>query len=134
VRFLTVLFIFYLFANALTIKPILSKIDNLSHLEIKSKKIHVKYNPFYNSTKIYNKKIKNFQIESAKKVNTLILGAIINDKAFINGAWHRVGDSIYGFKITKITNYLVYLNKKNKKMTLSTKNSKKILIIKDKNK
>jgi len=79
VRILTVLFIFYLFANALTIK-----------------------------------KIKNFKIKSTKKVNTLILGAIINDKAFINGAWYKV--------------------KKNKKMILSTKNSKKILIIKDKNK
>jgi len=134
VRFLTVLFISYLFANALTIKPILSKIDNLSRIEIKSKKIHVKYNPFYKSAKIYNKKIKNFKIKSVKKVNILILGAIINNKAFINGAWHRVGDRVYGFKITRITNYFVYLNKKNKKMILSTKNSKKILIIKDKNK
>jgi len=134
VRILTALFIFYLFANALTIKPILSKIDNLSHLEIKSKKIYIKYNPFYNSVKIYNKKIKNFKIKSTKKVNTLILGAIINDKAFINGAWYKVGDRIYGFKITRIANYFVYLNKKNKKMILSTKNSKKILIIKDKNK
>jgi hypothetical protein len=57
-----------------------------------------------------------------KRTKKLELSAIINDTALIAGKWYKLGDSVRGYKITKITLTDVILERKGgKKITLTTK-------------
>ncbi len=38
-------------------------------------------------------------IATPKKEENLVLGGILNEKAFINGTWHKIGDEVYGYKL-----------------------------------
>ncbi len=44
----------------------------------------------------------------------LELTAILNDKAYINGRFYKIGDTISGYKIVKIADSYVVLKKKDK--------------------
>ena len=64
-------------------------------------------------------------IKTAQKVNNgLSLEAILNKSALINGKWYKIGDSLYGYTITKIDIKSVALIK-NKKTTILSTQSKK---------
>lgn len=49
--------------------------------------------------------------EKVEKKEPKILEAILNDSARIDGLWYKVGDSIYGLKITSIGEEEVKLSK-----------------------
>ncbi len=62
-----------------------------------------------------------------KKRKGLILTAIINTSAMINGRWYKIGDKVNGYKVSKIDMRSVLLTKKSKKLLLSTNSKSKNL-------
>jgi len=60
-----------------------------------------------------------------KKRKGLILTTVINTSAMINGKWYKTGDTVSGYKVSKIDSTSVLLTKKSKKLLLST-NSKNL--------
>ena len=55
------------------------------------------------------------------------LGAIINDKAFINKVWLRVGDTLEGYKVTDIGQKSATLVQDEREIKIFLKKSKSIL-------
>ena len=55
------------------------------------------------------------------------LGAIINDKAFINKVWLKVGDTLEGYKLTDIGQKSATLVQDERKIKVFLKKSKSIL-------
>lgn len=80
-----------------------------------------------NAQKINNKKV----YKKKKRYVKLTLSMIMNKKARINSKWYKLGDTLYGYKITKIDENRVTLTQKGKKRILTTYTKKKNLIIKD---
>jgi len=68
--------------------------------------------------KIYKKRKKHSLVYVNLKVS---LDAIMNKSALINGRWYKVGNSVKGFKVVKITSNSVILVKDNKRAILSIK-------------
>ncbi|WP_457748861.1 hypothetical protein [Sulfurimonas sp.] len=67
----------------------------------------VNYDPFYKSQRILH------STPSKPKNKSLVLNAVFNNKAFINGKFYTVGDKILGYKIKKIyTQSVVIQNRK----------------------
>ena len=66
--------------------------------------------------------------EKTAKVN-FTLGAIVNDAAFIDGAWRRVGDLVGDFKVNAIENNRVVLKKKDRTIFLYFRKAKKLLTV-----
>jgi hypothetical protein len=64
----------------------------------------------------------------ALKTN-FILDAIINDKAFIDGAWRQAGDSVGDFEVASVASDHVVLKRKNRTITLYFRATKNILKI-----
>jgi hypothetical protein len=58
---------------------------------------------------------------------SFVLGAIVNTTAFIDGAWHRVGDTIGDFRLESIAEDHVVLKRKNRTITLYFRKAKNIL-------
>ncbi len=58
--------------------------------------------------------------KTIKKKKALSLTMLINSSALINGKWYKQGDTVKGYKISKINSKSVLLTKKNKKLLLST--------------
>lgn len=56
-----------------------------------------------------------------------LLGAIINKFAMINGKWYKVGSTIKGYKIRKISYNSVLLVRDRKRLLLSTKSRGKTI-------
>ena len=56
-----------------------------------------------------------------------VLGAIVNDAAFIDGAWKRRGDSVGDFQLDAIKDDHVVLKRKNRTITLYFRRTKNIL-------
>lgn len=50
-------------------------------------------------------------VKVGKRRYHFILSAIVNDRVKINRHWYRVGDKIYGFKIVRVANGSVYLQR-----------------------
>ena len=50
----------------------------------------------------------------------LILDAIMNNSALINGKWYKLGQSVKNYKIISIENDSIVLSKNRKRITLST--------------
>lgn len=50
-------------------------------------------------------------VKVGKKRYRFTLTAIVNDRVKINRRWYRVGEKIYGFKIVRVANGSVYLQK-----------------------
>ncbi len=88
-------------------------------------------NPFIflnkNRPKIKKKSVTNYKVKKTyskkrykSKRKRLMLDAIMNKSALINGTWYKVGQSINGYKIVNINNNSILLTKNNKKIQLST--------------
>jgi len=74
-----------------------------------------------------NSTVRTFAPATAEKPVKFILGAIINDAAFIDGKWHRVGDEINGFKVMSIASDRVTLKQGERTVVLFFKKTKSIL-------
>jgi len=67
---------------------------------------------------------------SEKAIKTdFVLGAVINDSAFIDGKWHRPGDAVGDFRLDSIEDGHVVLKRKNRTITLYFRKTKDILKI-----
>lgn len=60
-----------------------------------------------------------------------VVSAVMNDKAFINGAWYRVGDKVNNQEITYIQNHFVSLKEGNRLIVLSVGSNRRVLRTKD---
>ena len=57
------------------------------------------------------------------------LGAIVNNTAFIDGAWKKVGDAVGDFQLDAIEDGHVVLKRKNRTITLYFRKTKNILTV-----
>ena len=62
-----------------------------------------------------------------KKKKGLSITMLMNSSAMINGKWYKVGDTVNGYKVSKIDSTSVLLTKKSKKLLLSTNSKSKNL-------
>ena len=62
-----------------------------------------------------------------KKKKALSITMLMNSSAMINGKWYKVGDTVNGYKVSKIDSTSVLLTKKSKKLLLSTSSKNKNL-------
>ncbi|AZV47065.1 hypothetical protein C3L23_07200 [Nautilia sp. PV-1] len=104
----------FVFADVLTI------ITKIKQME--------KYKPVFKTVPAYNIFTKDIEINKSKitavpKQNSLVLNAIFQNKANINGIWVKRGDNIEGYVVVKITDKEVVLKKDNiyKKLSLTPK-------------
>ncbi len=82
-----------------------------------------------------NASISNTSTNSIKNVHnvqnniepTFKLYAVMNSNALINGKWIKLGESINGYKVMKITQSDVILSKSSKEIKISTKSKYKKL-------
>lgn len=58
--------------------------------------------------------------DDTKKQVSMVLSAIINNSALINGEWYKLDQSIKGFIVSSITRTSVVLTKGSKKLVLTT--------------
>jgi len=82
-----------------------SKIETLQILD-NNLSVEVSFNRYY------KKDLKNLELISKNRKNKIVfnLNAIVANRAFINGKWLNIGDTINSFKIIKIENKGVILN------------------------
>lgn len=57
------------------------------------------------------------------------LGAIVNDTAFIDGSWKKVGDTVGDFQLDAIGDSHVVLKRKNRTITLYFRKTKNMLTV-----
>ena len=69
------------------------------------------------------------KVYKAKKV--LMLKAVMNNSALINGEWYKSGDTVNGYKVMQVNRFSVLLNKKKKELLLTTQSSSKKLNFKN---
>jgi hypothetical protein len=88
----------------------------------KNKRVYTKTKSF-----LSNKKIKTTQASSnnnnialQKPTKPLVLSAIINNSALINGQWYKVNDYIDNFKLSIVNRTSVVLSRGATKLVLST--------------
>ena len=67
-----------------------------------------------------------------KKKKSLSVTMLMNSSAMINGRWYKVGDTVNGYKVSKMDINSVLLTKKSKKLLLSTNSKSKKLNFKNK--
>jgi len=111
-----IIFIFFSLLYA-DITYIISEIKKIEKFKPVFKKI-IHYNIFEYETNIAKKNIAGV----SKKNFNLEIYAIFQNRVNINGKWFKIGDSINGYKILKITNNYVYLKQNNQILKLSIKN------------
>jgi len=66
-----------------------------------------------------------------KPSKVLMLKAVMNNSALINGKWYKSGDTINGYKVMQVNRFSVLLNKKKKELLLTTQSSSKKLNFKN---
>ncbi|WP_373036017.1 hypothetical protein [Sulfurimonas sp.] len=86
------------------------------------------------STVKYKKRANNTTATSDAKsiilqqpTKPLVLSAVINDSALINGEWYKLNDSVDSFKLSIVNRTSVVLTKGNGKLVLSTSDTKRSL-------
>lgn len=67
-----------------------------------------------------------------KKKKSLSVTMLMNSSAMINGNWYKVGDTVNGYKVSKMDTHSVLLTKKSKKLLLSTNSKSKNLNLNNK--
>lgn len=119
-----ILFILMLNLNATDLKE---RIEKLSVLAPKTDIVYANYDPFEKGKKVVLK-----TIEAKAPTKVLHVTTILNNKAFIESKWYKVGDSVKGYKIVQITANSVLTKKSGKIVKLGIKKSEKLLKIRDK--
>ncbi len=122
------------------IKPPRKGMNNTNLANIKSPFIFLNAK----SKKRYtNYKRKNNNYKSSKKVATVssngtdsikksssgkfVLSAVINKSALINGEWYKVNDTVSNYKVLSVNRTTVILSNSNRKLVLSTSDTKRTL-------
>ncbi|WP_321777966.1 hypothetical protein [Sulfurimonas sp.] len=62
-----------------------------------------------------------------KLPKNLVLSAVINKSALINGEWYNLNDSLYGYKLSSVKRTTIILSRGESKVTLSTRDKKQNL-------
>ncbi|MDD3344245.1 MAG: hypothetical protein PHR87_11810 [Sulfurospirillaceae bacterium] len=107
-----------------------AKLDELMQHKSNQDNFSIDYNPFINESMMAA--IDNKSVESHTETKrSLRLVAILNQKAYINGQWYRVGQSVNGYKIIKIREQSVELKKDGKTKILAFEEAKELLHVKD---
>ena len=106
------------------------KLEELMNAQNTQSNIVIDYNPFITQGTILGA-ITNTAQSTGESMRALRLVAIINQKAFINGQWYSVGQSIDGNKIVKIYKQSVDLKKGNKITHLAYEEARELLHVKD---
>jgi len=118
-KIIFIIFSLLLYADVTYIINEITKIEKFKPVFKKIKH----YNIFEYETNIAtNIPTKNTASRSEKGSFNLKIYAIFQNRVNINGKWFKVGDTINGYKIVKITNNYVYLKRNNKTLKLSITN------------
>ena len=107
-----------------------AKLEELMHVQNTQPDIVIDYNPFITQATM-SEAVNNTVQGNGESKRALRLVAIINQKAFINGRWYHVGQSIDGNKIVKIYKQRVDLKKGNKITHLAYEEARELLHVKD---
>lgn len=91
------------------------KVKRVSKRDRKYKKVTKKVH--YH--KVYRRKIVNVSLN-------VHLSAIMNHSFLVSGKWYKKGDILKGFRVTKIENGKVFLEKDNKRAVLSMSKTNKL--------
>lgn len=67
----------------------------------------------------------------APSVPPTVVSAVMNDKAFINGVWYRIGDRVNNHEITYIDKKFVGLKEGNRLKMVGVGSSRRVLGTKD---
>lgn len=112
--------IFLIFAVSFVFADVLNIITQIKQMET--------YKPVFKPLPDYNIFTKDIEIQNSKvatlpKQNTLVLNAVFQNRADINGKWVKKGDNIEGYLVIKISDKEVVLKKdgKYKKLLLTPK-------------
>lgn len=65
------------------------------------------------------------------KIPSIVVGAVMNNKAFINGAWYRVGDRINNQEVTYIHTNFVGFKEGNRLTMIAVGGTRRVLGIKE---
>ena len=116
--------------NADNIDEIVTKINSQRHSTIPKDKLTTITSPMPKLVVIDDNATKDANKTLVKdKKDSFILTATMNNSAFINGNWIKVGDRINGYKLVDIMKDSVYLKDGNKtKMIFFKSDAKKIKI------
>ena len=126
------------------IKPPRKGMSNSNIANIKSPFIFLKKNRSESKSKKYTKtksKPTNYlrskktivassnssDVISKKAPKHLILSAVINNSALINGKWYKLNDNIHSYKLSSVNRTSVVLTKGKRKLVLSTSDKKRNL-------
>ena len=97
-------------------KSSITKVKNPFIFLLKNKSSKKKNSFKSNSTKKYHKKKRVLKHRRKR----LILDAIMNNSALINGKWYKLGETINSYKIVKIEQNSIFLTKDKIDIELST--------------
>ena len=131
---LLIIFTSHLYANKLTwvdeqvaaIKPARVGISNRSVSELRDPFLFlVKHNKRIKRKKFFKKVIRNSSYikkdySDRPYFKKLHLEAIFNKSVMINKEWYKEGELVYGYKLIKVNRTSVLLEKRNRKILLST--------------
>jgi hypothetical protein len=99
--------------------------------KIKAKRAgaQIEKNPHFTSPFVMIQKDENRSVIEDPKSNavTFTLGAIINNKAFLNKKWLEIGDRIEGYELTEIKDNSITLIQEERTIQVFLKKSKPIL-------
>lgn len=76
--------------------------------------------------KVYTASTKSLH-STQKLPKNLVLSAVINKSALINGEWYNLNDELYGYKLSSIKRTVIILSRGESKVTLSTRDTKQNL-------
>ncbi|WP_456428420.1 hypothetical protein [Nitratifractor sp.] len=121
----SVISVFLLFAISLPIQAELSvKRIGMMVEKIQSKRIGKHSIDFIKVPSVFvvipseENRSKRPMIRMPSETTRLVLKAIVNDRAFINGKWVGLGDKVLGYRVEKIEDNKVLLKKDNKSVRL----------------
>lgn len=107
------------------------RLENLIKNKQDKKVIFLNYNPFPITKKEKKSTENNSNVVYRKKTKLLNFVTVINDRAFVNGRWLKVGDKIDGYRLEKIYSDKIIVNKRGVKTTLSLGMKQNILKIRE---
>ena len=124
-----IIVLLFLSASMLWGAQINKTIDELLNNETEHEVTLPKYDPFKRSKPLLQRKKSG---KSVYRPRPAQLNAVMNDKAYINGRWYQVGDSISEGKLVKINRTSVYLKKGTTIKILPLKTNKNLVKISQK--
>ncbi|MCF6201674.1 MAG: hypothetical protein L3J42_06090 [Hydrogenimonas sp.] len=116
-----------LFGSPATAEPLLQKLNRLDSFKLSSKVPIKLYDPFKRAASLVKSKKRGYRRASSLPR----VSALMNDKAFVNGRWVHVGETVAGFKIAEIKDSGVVLKKGKTVRYVPVTKNRRVLKIKD---